>query len=65
MPIHFKCPCGRVLLSEDEYAGRKGECPSCGKILIVPQAVGALAPLAVPAGGGAAAASARCSWERA
>jgi hypothetical protein len=41
MPIQFQCPnasCGQVLTVKDEYAGRKGRCPSCGTAVDIPAA---------------------------
>ncbi len=40
MAIKFKCPnaaCGMVLTVKDEAAGRKGKCPTCGSVVVVPQ----------------------------
>ena len=39
--IKVKCPnaaCGKVLTVKDEYAGKKGKCPDCGKELLIPKA---------------------------
>ncbi|MCC6683226.1 MAG: hypothetical protein IT445_20205 [Phycisphaeraceae bacterium] len=38
MPIHFRCKCGRKLKVDDSMAGKQGQCPSCGRKLIVPEA---------------------------
>ena len=54
MPLHFRCPCGVILNSPDGSAGRAAECPTCGKIIVIPQeAVSvALADLESPAPSG-------------
>jgi len=36
MPVHFRCPCGIILGAPDEGKARGGECPSCGKVIVVP-----------------------------
>jgi len=36
MPITFKCDCGKQLTVRDDLAGKRGKCPACGKILVVP-----------------------------
>jgi len=36
MPVHFRCPCGVILGAPDEGKARGGECPSCGKVIVVP-----------------------------
>ena len=36
MPVHFRCPCGTILGAPDQGKGKGGECPSCGKIIVVP-----------------------------
>ncbi len=55
MAINFRCPCGKVLSVGEENAGRKGACPGCGAILVIPasspslEEVRAAAPAADPA----------------
>lgn len=47
MPIPIKCPgCGKALRVKDEFAGKRGNCPSCGAVLVVPAQT---APEAAPA----------------
>jgi len=36
MPVHFRCPCGVVLNAPEGGAGKGGECPTCGKVVVVP-----------------------------
>ncbi len=36
MPIQFQCPCGTVLKTSDEHAGKQATCPQCGQRLFVP-----------------------------
>ena len=36
MPITFSCSCGKEMTVKDEFAGRKGKCPACGKVMLVP-----------------------------
>ncbi len=48
MPITFSCSCGREITVKDEFAGKKGKCPACGKIVLVPD-TGAPAAPAAPA----------------
>ncbi len=36
MAIEFRCECGETLQVEDELAGKRGRCPSCGKVIVVP-----------------------------
>jgi len=36
MAIKFNCDCGRELNVKDELAGKKGKCPTCGRIVEVP-----------------------------
>lgn len=44
MPIPVECECGRAMRVKDEMAGKKGRCPSCNGILLIP-AVAAPPPL--------------------
>jgi hypothetical protein len=37
VPIQVTCPCGRKLRAKDEAAGRVTQCPSCGRMLDVPE----------------------------
>lgn len=36
MAIRARCECGKVLYAADSAAGRKGRCPSCGRLVFVP-----------------------------
>ncbi|MBM4079606.1 MAG: hypothetical protein FJ278_07895, partial [Planctomycetes bacterium] len=38
MSIKFKCKCGRLLQADDQYAGTKIPCWSCGQNVLVPRA---------------------------
>ncbi|MDB5294339.1 MAG: hypothetical protein JWO31_322, partial [Phycisphaerales bacterium] len=38
MPIVVPCECGKQLRAPDAAAGRKGKCPGCGRVLLVPPA---------------------------
>jgi hypothetical protein len=35
-PITFRCQCGAVIRVRSVYAGRRGKCPSCAQIIVVP-----------------------------
>lgn len=51
MPIKFKCSgCSAVLQVKDELAGKKGRCPKCQSVIVVPtpSAEGAGAPAPQP-----------------
>jgi len=37
MTIEFRCDCGELFQVEDELAGRKGRCPTCKRIMVVPE----------------------------
>lgn len=37
MTIEFRCDCGELFQVEDEFAGRKGRCPTCKRIMVVPE----------------------------
>jgi len=37
MTIEFRCDCGELFQVEDEFAGRKGRCPTCKRIMLVPE----------------------------
>jgi predicted RNA-binding Zn-ribbon protein involved in translation (DUF1610 family) len=40
MPIKMTCAsCGKTLSAPDTAAGKKAKCPSCGQIMLVPEAV--------------------------
>lgn len=46
MAITFSCPqCGKMVRIGDEYAGRKGRCPSCLTVIDIPAASMAVEPL--------------------
>ena len=34
--VSAQCSCGKTVKADARHAGRKGKCPSCGAILIVP-----------------------------
>lgn len=36
MTIEFECGCGELLQVSNEFAGKKGRCPACQKIITVP-----------------------------
>ncbi|HOX06452.1 MAG TPA: RING finger protein [Planctomycetota bacterium] len=64
--MRFSCSCGQSITVPDEYAGKKGLCPGCRKVLTVPSPVEAAAgtvaaPVAVPAAGSAGAAGGTCT----
>src|SRR5262245_30094432 len=45
MPIEFPCPtCHQQVRTPDAAAGKKGKCPNCGTIVIIPAPVVALPP---------------------
>jgi hypothetical protein len=46
MPIAVRCACGRKFKVADEHAGKRGQCPACGKKLVVPMPDKAAAPVA-------------------
>ncbi|GEM_PF-5638613 len=51
--IEFACPCGQVMKVADGMSGRKGKCPKCGAMLLVPAAPAEEVPVldaAVPEG---------------
>jgi hypothetical protein len=35
--ITFDCPCGKKLQVRDEFAGKQGKCPVCGRTLSIPE----------------------------
>jgi len=37
MRLYFKCPCGAVLDAPEGRQGSAGECPACGRIVVVPE----------------------------
>ena len=37
MAITVRCECGKEFETGDENAGRKGRCPVCQRVVIVPQ----------------------------
>ena len=51
MAIEFKCPCGKQLRIDDKYAGKRGKCPGCGRVLVIPDVAGGAATDASAAGG--------------
>ena len=48
MAIKVACSCGKKLEVKDELAGRRGKCPACGKILMIPAAAAPKLPVAAP-----------------
>lgn len=36
MPIAVRCECGQKLKARDESAGRRAECPHCGRMVLIP-----------------------------
>ncbi len=39
MALRLKCfSCGKRLLVDEKYAGKRGKCPTCGQVIIVPRA---------------------------
>lgn len=36
MAIHVQCSCGQWLRTPEEYAGKRAECPSCGRVFQLP-----------------------------
>jgi hypothetical protein len=36
MPIMLDCLCGRKLRVRDDYAGKQGHCPACGRVVDIP-----------------------------
>jgi hypothetical protein len=36
MPISFTCKCGTQLRAKDEQAGKRLQCPACGRALVIP-----------------------------
>ena len=37
MSITFHCPCGNEMTVSEEMKGKRGKCPSCGRLLKVPE----------------------------
>ena len=37
MSLTVKCPCGSIHEMPDEWAGKRGKCPDCGRVLAVPR----------------------------
>lgn len=62
MAILVRCSCGKSFSVKDEYAGKRGRCPSCQKVVTVPaaddEAEIPLAPSPIPTRPSVAAASA-------
>ncbi|MEX2176278.1 MAG: YIP1 family protein [Pirellulaceae bacterium] len=49
MPIEFPCPtCHQQVRTPDAAAGKKGKCPTCGTVVIIPAPVVALLPSQTP-----------------
>jgi hypothetical protein len=43
MSISVQCECGRKLKARDEFAGKRADCPTCGKTLSIPASESAAA----------------------
>lgn len=37
MPIEVKCTCGQTFHVEEQHAGKRGKCPSCGGVVQIPK----------------------------
>lgn len=37
MPIQVACTCGKKLAVKEEFAGKKGKCPACRRLLSIPK----------------------------
>lgn len=51
MAIKVQCPnavCGQIITVRDEYAGKRGKCPSCGAAMMIPPAAAREAPTSRP-----------------
>ena len=49
MPIEFSCSeCGKTLRTPDDSGGKKGRCPDCGSIMLIPAQDGATSSLPTP-----------------
>lgn len=51
MQITYRCECGQKLTAPGTAAGRRGKCPKCGQLTVVPSAGGAAPPPAAGPGG--------------
>ena len=40
MAIDFACKCGKPLRAQDDHAGKRVQCPHCGRVLVIPLPVG-------------------------
>lgn len=49
MAITTQCECGSVLSASDQRTGASGYCPTCGRLVVVPQASDAVATAETPA----------------
>jgi RNase P subunit RPR2 len=38
MTIPVRCECGKQLRASEKSAGKRGKCPACGRVLVVPAA---------------------------
>jgi hypothetical protein len=50
MPIEFRCGCGKILETAEEYAGKQVKCDACGRTAPIPGVQAAAAPPLVSAG---------------
>src|SRR5688500_10060952 len=49
MAIEFPCPtCRQLVRTPDAAAGKKGKCPSCGTVVIIPAPITVVAPSQEP-----------------
>lgn len=37
MTIQFQCQCGKLMKTADESAGKRGKCPACGAVIMIPE----------------------------
>src|SRR5687768_17910710 len=45
MPIEFPCPtCRQQVRTPDAAAGKKGRCPNCGTVVVIPAPVAVIMP---------------------
>ncbi|HEY2251692.1 MAG TPA: hypothetical protein VGH74_11550, partial [Planctomycetaceae bacterium] len=54
MSISIQCECGRKLKARDGFAGTRGECPTCGRTLVIPESADQTAPTEAAIGATAA-----------
>ncbi|MFH1707829.1 MAG: hypothetical protein ABIF71_07920 [Planctomycetota bacterium] len=50
MKINVQCTkCSHKLAVDDQFAGKKGKCPKCGNVFVIPAPAGAARPAGAPA----------------